>query len=75
MLSLLNKLFRKIPLKLRWPAFVVLGFASAGSFITSTSYFGDKTHTNALFTILGIVLALITIGIGWVANSENKDKK
>jgi uncharacterized membrane protein YphA (DoxX/SURF4 family) len=75
MLSKLETLFRKIPVKFRWAAFVLIAFASFGSFITSTSYYADRTHTNTLFTVLGIVLALITLGIFKIANDESKQDR
>jgi hypothetical protein len=72
MLKLLSKVFTKIPVKLRWPAFVILAFASFGSFITVDSAWADKHHANTFCIVLGVVLALIVVGIAVLANNENK---
>jgi hypothetical protein len=66
------KLFKKIPVKLRFAVWVLLGFASMGCFITSTTYYADVHHSNMQFTVAGIILALIVVLIGKAAWAEEK---
>lgn len=71
-MKLLEKLFKLIPTKLRFLAWVVIAFGAALSFIHSTSAAADSANTGVLWTVVGALLSVVTIGIGVIANSENK---
>jgi hypothetical protein len=70
--SFIEKLFRKLPVKFRWPAFVVLAFAAAWSFVHIDSASADKHHLNGFYLVTGIVCALLVIDIFIVAATEEK---
>lgn len=70
----LDRLFRLIPVKLRFIAWAAIAFSSALSFIHSTSAAADAHGTGIFWTVVGAVLAVITLAIGKLANDENKDE-
>lgn len=75
MLDFIKKYFTKIPVGLRFGAWVVMAFGAVLSFFTINSAFADKHHMNGFFTLLGIVLSVLVVLIGFIANSENTDEK
>lgn len=59
-----------------WAATVVLAFASVVSFFHINSYVADKNGLNGVFTVAGIVLALVAAGCLYkgVINPGSTDK-
>jgi hypothetical protein len=78
LLQFFPNLLRRVPdgtfltMPYRFIIWLVLGFAWFGSFMHSVSYSADVSNTNALFTVLGILLLLIWLNLASVAFSENK---
>lgn len=66
-----ERLFKKIPVKYRWYAFVVLAFFSAFCFVHIDSYSADKHHLNGFYWIAGIISATLVGGIFYLAVTED----
>jgi hypothetical protein len=74
-LSTLESLFKKIPVKARFLTWVVTAFAAMICFFNVNSVMADKLHINWLLITVGVILSLAVIGIFKIANDENKQDK
>lgn len=67
------KLFRKIPVKYRFPVWVATAFLAMISFFNVNSVFADNNHLNGFFTVVGIILSVAVLAIGYTAWTEEKE--
>lgn len=81
-MKFISKLLYKIPnpkvlgvIYLRWLIAVVSAFASVICFFSIDSYAADKANANGTLTVVGVVLALVSIAFFVVASSENEANK
>jgi dipeptide/tripeptide permease len=72
MINLIEKLFRKIPVKFRFMSWVAAAFLAALCWVNIDSAGADKMGVNWLLWVLAIILSGLVLVIAYVGVRENK---
>jgi dipeptide/tripeptide permease len=72
MINLIEKLFRKIPVKFRFMSWVAAAFLAALCWVSIDSAGADKMGVNWLLWVLAIILSGLVLVIAYVGVRENK---